>query len=150
MRKITSAADMFEAIREELADTDILIKAAEGQKLGTLFKPVNSVLESRKRFILTDYRANENAVVVDKGAANAILGGKSLLPAGIRSFTGAFSRGDTVRIMDTDGHEVGVGVTNYSSENLSLMNGCKASQIETILGYTYGDEVIHHDFMILN
>lgn len=28
MRKITSAADMFEAIREELADTDILIKAA--------------------------------------------------------------------------------------------------------------------------
>ncbi len=131
-------------------EPDILIKASEGQKLGTLFKPVNSVLESRKRFILTDYRANENAVVVDKGAANAILGGKSLLPAGIRSFTGAFSRGDTVRIMDTDGHEVGVGVTNYSSENLLLMNGCKASQIETILGYTYGDEVIHHDFMILN
>ena len=28
MRKITSAADMFDAIREELADTDILIKAA--------------------------------------------------------------------------------------------------------------------------
>ena len=46
--------------------------------------------------------------------------------------------------------EVGVGVTNYSAENLHLMNGCKANQIETILGYTYGDEVIHHDFMILN
>ena len=28
MRSITSAADMFEAIREELSDTDILIKAA--------------------------------------------------------------------------------------------------------------------------
>ena len=131
-------------------EPDILIKAAEGRELGTLFKPVNSVLESRKRFIMTDYRASDSAVIVDTGAARAIMGGKSLLPAGIRSFTGDFARGDTIRILDTEGHEVGVGVTNYSSENLTGLIGCKASQIETILGYTYGDEVIHHDFMVLN
>ena len=89
-------------------------------------------------------------MIVDAGAAKAIISGKSLLPAGIRAFTGTFSRGDTIRIMDTDRHEVGVGVTNYSSENLTGLIGCKASQIETILGYTYGDEVIHHDFMVLN
>ncbi len=129
---------------------DILIRAAEGEACGTLFKPVNSVLESRKRFIMTDYHAGENAVIIDDGAAKAIISGKSLLPAGIRSFTGAFDRGDTIRILGTDQHEVGIGVTNYSSENLRGMAGCKASQIEAILGYTYGDEVIHHDFMILN
>ena len=129
---------------------DILIKAAEGKAGGTLFQPVNSVLESRKRFIMTDYHAGENAVIIDDGAAKAIISGKSLLPAGIRSFTGTFDRGDTIRILGTDMHEVGIGVTNYSSENLAGMAGCKASQIETILGYTYGDEVIHHDFMILN
>ena len=131
-------------------EPDILIKAAEGQNYGTLFKPVNSVLESRKRFILTDYHAGEDAVIVDAGAAKAILSGKSLLPAGIRSYTGNFARGDTVRILDPEGHEVGVGVTNYSADNLSKMSGCQASQIESILGYTYGDEVIHHDFMVLN
>ncbi len=131
-------------------EPDILIKAAEGRELGTLFKPVNSVLESRKRFIMADYRTSDSAVIVDAGAARAIVSGKSLLPAGIRSFTGSFDRGDTIRIMDTEGHEVGVGVTNYSSENLTGLIGCKASQIETILGYTYGDEVIHHDFMVLN
>ena len=131
-------------------EPDIIIKAAEGQALGTLFKPVNSVLESRKRFILTDYHAGNNAVIIDSGAARALRSGKSLLPAGIKSFTGDFSRGDTIRILDTSNREVGVGVTNYSAENLHLMNGCKANQIETILGYTYGDEVIHHDFMILN
>ena len=131
-------------------EPDMLIKAAEGQNFGTLFKPVNTVLESRKRFIMTDYHGGENAVVVDAGAAAAIVSGKSLLPAGIKAFTGSFGRGDTIRILDTDGHEVGVGVTNYSSENLTGLIGCKASQIETILGYTYGDEVIHHDFMVLN
>ena len=131
-------------------EPDIIIKAAEGETLGTLFKPVNSVLESRKRFILTDFHAGEDAVIIDEGAAKALQSGKSLLPAGIKAFTGEFSRGDTIRILDTQQHEVGVGVTNYSAENLRLMNGCKANQIETILGYTYGDEVIHHDFMILN
>jgi glutamate 5-kinase len=131
-------------------EPDIIIKAAEGQELGTLFKPVNTVLESRKRFILADFHGGTNAVIIDEGAAKALQNGKSLLPAGIKSFTGDFVRGDTIRILDTDQHEVGVGVTNYSADNLRLMNGCRASQIETILGYTYGDEVIHHDFMILN
>ena len=131
-------------------EPDVLIKAAEGVEMGTLFKPVNSVLESRKRFIMTDYRAGDAALIVDEGSAKAILSGRSLQPAGIRSFSGTFYRGDTIRIMDTGGHEVGVGVTNYSSENLTGLIGKKASQIETILGYTYGDEVIHHDFMILN
>ena len=131
-------------------EPDIIIKAAEGQEVGTLFKPVNSILESRKRFILADFHSGENAVIIDAGAARAIQNGKSLLPAGIKSFTGNFARGDTIRIMDMDQHEVGIGVTNYSAENLRVMNGCQASQIETILGYTYGDEVIHHDFMILN
>ena len=131
-------------------EPDMLIKAADGQEFGTLFKPVNTVLESRKRFIMTDYHAGENAVIVDAGAAKAIISGKSLLPAGIKAFTGTFARGDTIRILDMDQHEVGVGVTNYSSENLTALKGCKASQIETILGYTYGDEVIHHDFMVLN
>ena len=131
-------------------EPDIIIRAAEGEDLGTLFKPVNSVLESRKRFILTDYHAGSDAVIIDAGASGALQSGKSLLPAGIKAFTGDFARGDTIRILDQDQHEVGVGVTNYSAENLRLLNGCKASQIETILGYTYGDEVIHHDFMILN
>ena len=131
-------------------EPDIIIKAAEGQELGTLFKPVNTVLESRKRFILADFHGGANAVIIDEGAAKALQNGKSLLPAGIKSFTGDFVRGDTIRILDMDQHEVGVGVTNYSADNLRLMNGCRASQIETILGYTYGDEVIHHDFMILN
>jgi len=131
-------------------EPDIIIKAAEGQELGTLFKPVNTILESRKRFILTDYHAGINAVIIDEGAAKAIQNGKSLLPAGIKSYTGDFVRGDTIRILDQDQHEVGIGVSNYSADNLRLLNGCQASQIETILGYTYGDEVIHHDFMILN
>ena len=50
----------------------------------------------------------------------------------------------------TDDTLCGIKCGMTREEALTLMNGCKASQIETILGYTYGDEVIHHDFMILN
>lgn len=129
---------------------DILIRIAQGEEPGTVFRPVNSVIESRKRYILTEYRAGNASVIVDTGAARAISAGKSLLPAGMRSVSGTFERGDTVRVVSTDGREVCIGVVNYASADLEKLTGARTDQIESILGYTFGDEVIHHDFMVVN
>lgn len=129
---------------------NILIQAASGTRVGTIFKPVNTFLESRKRYLLTEFRSKENCIVMDDGAAKAIVSGKSLLPAGVKRVDGNFERGDTVRMTDLAGHEMGIGTSNYTSTDLTRIAGMKASEIEAILGYTFGDEVVHHDFMILN
>lgn len=131
------------------SEKNVLIRIAEGESIGTVFKPVNSILESRKRYILTDYKAGKDCIRVDKGAAAAILSGKSLLPAGVKAVEGKFERGDVVRIADTDDNEVCIGVSNYASDDLKRIGGLQASRIESILGYTFGDEVVHHDFMVL-
>ena len=131
-------------------EPDILIRIAHGEQPGTLFKPVDSTISWRKRFIMTDFHSGKNYVVVDDGAAKAIVSGRSLLPAGIKSVHGDFDTGTTIGIITADGKEVGAGVTNYSAEDLIRLAGCKTTQIESILGYTYGDEVIHHDYMVVN
>jgi glutamate 5-kinase len=41
------------------------------------------------------------------------------------------------------------GITNYNSDDLAHIRGHQSTEIESILGYTYGDEVIHRSNLIL-
>lgn len=127
---------------------DILVRIAAGERFGTVFRPTNTILESRKRYLMTGFRSNEASIILDAGAAKAVSHGKSLLPAGITGITGDFDRGDTVKMVSNNGEEIAIGMVNYSSQEVKRLCGAKASEIESILGYTYADEVIHQDNMI--
>ncbi len=90
-------------------------------------------------------------LLLDNGAHNAVAErGKSLLPSGIKQFDGNFERGDAVRLCDLDGNEFAKGVTNYTSAELSRIIGKNTKEIKTILGYHYGDEIVHRDNMVLS
>lgn len=127
---------------------DVLLRLANGEALGTRVLPAANKLEARKRYILSGSRA-AGEIRVDAGAARALTRGGSLLPAGVVSLTGVFEHGDTVRIISPDGRAVAVGLTGYSSDDLLKLCGRQSAEIETILGYTFGDEVIHRSNMIL-
>ena len=127
---------------------DCLLKVADGEDFGTTFIPTRSIRESRKRYLLSGYRADGAAVIVDRGAAEALAQGKSLLPAGVRAVVGEFDRGDTIRILDDAGAELAVGTTNYGAQDAARLVGRQADEIEAILGYSFADEMIHRDFMI--
>jgi len=75
--------------------------------------------------------------------------GKSLLPSGIRGVDGGFDRGDAVRLCGLDGEEFAKGVINYSLSELLRIMGKKSFEIEGILGYKYGDEIVHRDNLVL-
>ena len=75
--------------------------------------------------------------------------GGSLLAVGVRKVEGSFERGDTVRAVALDGREIALGLVNYSSKDLGVLGGHQSTEIETLLGYTFGDEVIHHNNMVL-
>jgi glutamate 5-kinase len=129
-------------------ETDILLRIAAGEKRGTYFAPVATSLESRKRYILSAQRA-PGLVAIDRGAVLALKKGGSLLPIGITSVSGVFERGDTVRVAREDGREIARGIANYGSRDLALIVKRPSDQIETILGYHFGDEVIHRNDMVL-
>jgi glutamate 5-kinase len=130
------------------SDADILIRIAHGEPSGTRLLAVVSTLESRKRYILAGKRSS-GALRIDDGAAQALARGGSLLPVGVREVVGSFEHGDTVRVTTLSGREVALGLVNYSARDLAVLCGHQSAEIEGLLGYTFGDEVIHRNNMIL-
>jgi glutamate 5-kinase len=129
-------------------EPNVLLRIAAGEKLGTRFPPLASSMESRKRYILSARQA-PGQLSVDNGAAKALRRGASLLPVGLTAVSGTFERGDTVRVVASDGMEIARGIVNYDSSDLVQIVGCTSDKIESILGYHFGDEVIHRNDLVL-
>lgn len=121
-----------------------------GKKRGTFFLPSSKGrLSSRKGWIAYGIRC-KGAIHLDEGAVQALLKrGKSLLPSGILKTRGSFNEGDAVECLAPDGRRVAKGLANYSAEDIKKIQGKKTSQIESILGYKYSDEVIHRDNLVV-
>jgi len=130
-------------------ENNVLLRVAQGETIGTRFTAVINKVESRKRYMLAGMKASSGEMQIDEGAVNAIRAGGSLLPVGVKDVSGQFERGDSVRINDATGHEVALGMANYSTDNLRKIMGHHSGEIETLLGYTFGDEVVHHNNMTL-
>lgn len=123
--------------------------AINGQETGTLFLPSVEGLNRRKHWIAYTLRAS-GRLIVDNGAKKALLEkGTSLLPSGVTQVEGRFERGACLRICGSDGREFARGLSDYSSEEASAIIGRKSGEIESILGYRYGEELIHRDNLVI-
>ncbi|HKQ96079.1 MAG TPA: glutamate 5-kinase [Aestuariivirgaceae bacterium] len=88
-------------------------------------------------------------IVIDDGAARALAGGKSLLPAGVRRIEGRFNRGDAVAILDEAGTEIARGLVAYDAVEAEKIMGRHSSEIPDILGYSGRGEIVHRDDLVL-
>jgi glutamate 5-kinase len=144
------------------SEPDVVLRIMGGEPVGTRFLPLAQTgdlissgdadltgrLEGRKRWILAGSQAL-GRVYVDRGAAEAVATrGKSLLAVGIVGIQEHFERGETVRIYH-ERTEVARGVVRYSSAELAQIVGLHSRQIRDRLGYDYGDEVVHHNDMVI-
>jgi glutamate 5-kinase len=126
-----------------------LTKAIAGEEVGTLFLPSKQTLNRRKHWIAYTLRPR-GKVFVDAGAVTVISEqGSSLLPSGICRVEGEFERGSCVRICGPDGSEFARGIVDYSCHEIDRILGHKSREIEAILGYRYGDEIIHRDNLVM-
>ena len=87
---------------------------------------------------------------IDAGAERALAAGKSLLPAGVTRVDGTFDRGDAVIIRANDGREIGRGLVEYAKADAERIAGKRSSDIESILGFSGRDVLIHRDDMALS
>lgn len=130
-------------------EQDVVARILAGEDVGTLFAPSEAKQPARKRWIGRTLRS-KGTIVVDEGAANALrTGGKSLLAIGIRKVDGTFENGDAVEVRGEDGTLLGRGLSAYASDEVGRIAGRKTTEIATILGYKYADEVIHRDDFVL-
>jgi glutamate 5-kinase len=75
--------------------------------------------------------------------------GVSLLPAGVMNVKGQFRRGDIVYINGEGGNRVACGIANYTAADIARISGLRSDRIQGILGYHYGDEVVHRNNLVL-
>jgi glutamate 5-kinase len=123
--------------------------AIERGERSTIFKPSGNPVKGFKTWIAGNLEP-AGRLVVDPGAITALLGGKSLLPAGVRLVSGNFSRGDTVAIVGADGREVARGLVAYDAADAIRIAGCKTVEIETILGYEARAAMVHRDDLVMS
>lgn len=117
----------------------------QGQLRGTLFVAGRSRMQARK-YWLRHAPSTPACIVVDAGAARALSGGRaSLLPGGVLDVTGEFHRGDLVDVAGEDGRPVARGLSQYGVAEIRRIAGKHSREIESILGYSYGAEIVHRD-----
>ena len=129
---------------------EVLRRIMKGEPVGTLFVPRENHLRFRNQWLAFGSKIS-GQLIVDDGLAKALRqkGSCSILPVGITRVEGNFDSGDTVSVLDQEGHELARGMTNYSAEDLELIKGCKTGQIEEKIGYKHYDEVIHRDNLVV-
>jgi len=130
-------------------EPDVLVRLAQGERIGTLLTAQTVPLAARKQW-LADHLTVSGQLRLDAGAVKALRrDGKSLLPVGVTEVAGEFQRGEVVVCVDPAGREVARGLANYSAEETRRIMRRPSSEIETILGYVDEPELIHRDNLVL-
>jgi len=131
-------------------EPDALLRLCQGESIGSLLIAPTQKTQARKQWI-ADHLQLKGSVTVDAGAVQKLCnGGSSLLPIGMTTVDGDFSRGDVIAIRSDDGLEVARGLANYASAEARLICRKPSSQFEKLLGYSAEPEMVHRDNMVLS
>jgi len=126
-------------------DSSTVVALGQGQLRGTFFAAGRTRMQARK-YWLRHAPAAAGHIRVDDGAVRALAGGKaSLLPGGVLDASGEFHRGDLVEIVEASGRPVARGLTQYGAGEVKRLAGRHSRDIDAVLGYSYGAEIVHRD-----
>ena len=131
---------------------EVLRGLAHDQLEGTRIRAARSRIAARK-YWLRHAPVEPGAILVDAGAAGALADrGASLLPGGVVAAEGDFRRGDMVEVVLRDAageRRVARGISQYSAVDVRRIARRHSREIEAILGYNYGGNVIHRDDLVV-
>lgn len=119
---------------------DVIPRVLKGEIIHTHFIPSKNA-SGRKRWIANSENYAKGVVLINEGAKTALLSpnATSLLPVGVIRIDQSFKKGDIIRLVDEDLHQIGLGIAEYGSE--------KASEL---LGKKNQKPLVHYDYLFLN
>ncbi|MFU8895754.1 MAG: glutamate 5-kinase [Gammaproteobacteria bacterium] len=120
------------------------VRAIEAGAPCTWFIATLSPGRVRKQWIAGSLQPR-GEIIVDDGAAAALAGGKSLLPAGVVRVSGDFDRGDAVLIRDQRGLVLAHGLSAYAAHDAVRIIGLRSAETEAVLGYRGREELVHRN-----
>lgn len=130
-------------------ERDVLLRLTQGESIGTLLLARTHKMQARKQWI-ADHLKLRGSVTVDAGAVEKLRDeGKSLLPIGMMAVEGDFSRGEVIAVRDVQGLEIARGLASYASAEARLLCRKSSAEIESLLGYSAGPEMVHRDNMVV-
>jgi glutamate 5-kinase len=130
-------------------EENVLVRLANGESIGTQLSAPTARLTARRQWMV-DHLHTAGEVVIDAGAVQKLAReGKSLLPIGVIAVNGQFRRGEVITCVDENGNAIARGLTNYTGSEVRRIMRHSSAQIEAILGYVEGPELIHRDNMVL-
>jgi glutamate 5-kinase len=138
----------WSGVRAVIAAADapgVVLEAVEGKPVGTVIRPRQRRLPSRKLWIAFA-RGAAGRVVVDDGARRALMReGRSLLPAGVRDVDGRFEADDAVEVVDESRRPFAKGLTRVSADALRAIAGRRTSDLPDGVPH----EVVHRDDLVV-
>jgi glutamate 5-kinase len=99
---------------------NIVVDAVRGTAKGTYFKGMTPAvnLNQKKKWIAFN-SGPEGEIIIDQISKNRLVKKRqSLSLSGVHQVTGQFNKGAVIRFIDCSGEEIGLGVVNFSSEEL--------------------------------
>jgi glutamate 5-kinase len=122
----------------------ILTRILAGEDVGTRVPTSGPALRARKHWIAFTLRPR-GTVILDEGAVQAVRrGNSSLLPVGVVGVRGEFNPGDSVRLVGTDGAEVGRGLTRLGALDVARAAGKRSADLGALFGSQVSDLVVVH------
>lgn len=143
------------SIAQKVADAGITVMIANGRTedilpdlltansttLCTRFKAAAKPTSSVKKWIAHSEGFAKGEVYMNEGATQALAGPKatSVLLVGVTRIGGDFEKGDIVKVFDNKGLQIGVGCTEYDSD-----------EAKTVIGKRDVKPFIHYDYLYLD
>lgn len=130
-------------------DGAVVHALSQGTLHGTLIAGHGDRLRARKQWLR--HAPASGVLSVDEGAEAALhRRGASLLPGGVVAVEGEFRRGDVVEVrVATTGHLLARGQAQYNATEVRRIARHHSSEIESLLGFRYGESVIHRDDLVV-
>lgn len=112
----------------------------DGPVLCTRFLPKSATISSVKKWIAHSGGFVKGEIVLNDKAVDAVTGEKalSILPVGVVAVNGEFEKDDLVRILSSQGDELGIGRVSYGS-----------SEARELMGMHDCKPIIHYDYLYL-
>ncbi len=115
----------------------------------TIISPNQKKINAKQTWMIDNIKP-KGQLFLDDGAIKALLENKkSLLPVGVKSFSGNFQRGDLLSCMNQDGVEVARGLSNFSSVDVERIIGQKTERLNQPLENMFEENLIHRNNLVI-
>ncbi|TXC91599.1 glutamate 5-kinase [Metabacillus litoralis] len=123
--------------------SNILGDAVNGEARGTYFEVTNETVNlNQKKQWIAFHSGPEGELVINQHVKMSIADHKhSIYSSDIEQVNGQFEKGSVIRILDHEGERIGLGVVNYSNEELEEIRNKTGEEAKK-------QEVVHFDDLV--